>query len=160
MRFYPDYFPSFEDEPNKNDFEVKRHESIDGLALFSKKDFQKGDIVFRFTGVLSPTMTQHSLMFRNLHIDDIYVMGFVAHACNPNCFVDMDNLTFYAVRDISAGELITMNYYQTETRLFASFRCNCGYKDCIGELPLIKPNGYTLPLDLSSFKHEKTTEIK
>lgn len=47
----------------------------------------------------------------------------------------METRSFYARKPIQAGDWITMNYEQTEDRLFRPFRCHCGDTPCEGLEP-------------------------
>jgi len=132
MRIYPDLFPSYWMEPTQKDFEVNRVSGM-GFGLFSKSDFKKGQQLFVFTGTVSTKVTQHSLQLSvGIHIHDPWVMGYSLHSCKPNCTVDMKERTFTALRDIGAGEAITMDYNETEDLLYKSFPCSCG--SCSGKV--------------------------
>lgn len=136
MRFYPDTVPPFSHEPSTKDFEIR--EFAGGVGVATLRPFKKGEMLFRFSGVLSDTMTQHSLTTDdNKHLHDPWFMGRVLHRCEPNCHVDMKLLQFTALRDIEAGEWVTMDYGQTEKFLFAEFRCHCGPTPCSISKPQI-----------------------
>jgi uncharacterized protein len=61
-------------------------------------------------------------------------MRYTNHSCAPNARLDIRNgrVEFYALRDIAAGEEITVRYGEThhEGRL----ACRCGMPGCIGRL--------------------------
>ena len=61
-------------------------------------------------------------------------MRYTNHSCDPNARLDIRNgrVEFYALRDIAAGEEITVDYGEThhEGRL----RCRCGAPNCTGRL--------------------------
>eukprot|EP00438_Fugacium_kawagutii_P027767 Skav220622 [mRNA] locus=scaffold112:95519:96066:+ [translate_table: standard] len=61
-------------------------------------------------------------------------MGKVLHSCEPNSRCDVWSRQFHAVLPIQAGELVTMDYASTEPRLFRDFVCQCGAKNCRGEI--------------------------
>tara|TARA_R110000737_G_scaffold340618_1_gene363657 strand:+ start:60 stop:479 length:420 start_codon:yes stop_codon:yes gene_type:complete len=129
-RFYPSWIPEYDSEPLKVDFEIKNSEQI-GKYLVSKKDFKKGDLVFRFSGISLPIRTIYTLEINEKnHIEDSFLMGFVSHSCDANCFVDMTSLQFIALENINKGDKITMNYWQTERKLFREFDCKCGSVNC------------------------------
>jgi len=54
----------------------------------------------------------------------------VNHSCNPNCGV-VDSLKFVAMRDIRAGEEITVDYAMTESSDYR-LECRCGSRTCRG----------------------------
>jgi hypothetical protein len=84
-------------------------------------------------GTLTTEMTLHSLqMAPGLHLDDPYLAGKVLHSCGPNSWLDVETRIYFATRDIAAGELLTMDYDETEDILFRAFDCRCGSPNCRG----------------------------
>lgn len=132
-RFYPDFFPTFDYEPTRDRFEIRHIGDGVGEGVVALVDFNPGDIVFRFTGAFSSDVTLFTLRVNdNLHLHDPLFMGKILHSCDPNCSVDMQTRTFTAVRPIRAGEFVTMDYAQTEARLYRNFECACGAPNCRG----------------------------
>ena len=133
--FYPQEFISnWTGEPSINDFCISIADKI-GKHVVSKKSFNVGDLVFVFSGQLITKITLRSLKVSdNLHIHDPYFMGYIAHSCNPNCSVKIDTLSFFCRRSISRGDIITMDYKETESTLFRPFQCSCGSNNCRGEI--------------------------
>lgn len=128
---YPSSFPEFANQPNGDAIEVVFVNGEVQQGLRSIRGFLPGEIVFRFTGIVSPEPTQHSLRLADsLHIHDPWVMGKVLHSCDPNMRVDMATLTFFATKLIGSGELLTMDYASTEEYLFKCFVCQCGSNNC------------------------------
>ncbi|MEW5894754.1 MAG: SET domain-containing protein-lysine N-methyltransferase [Candidatus Omnitrophota bacterium] len=137
-RFYPNSLPSFPNEPLPTKFEIKKISSSVGEGVVTLRSFKKGDTVCAFTGYLVNFITQFSLTLgENLHIHDPYFMGKILHSCDPNTHCDMSRRVFIAKRDIKAGEIITMDYAQTEPKLYKPFDCSCGAPNCRGFV-----NGY------------------
>ncbi|MBF0478122.1 MAG: SET domain-containing protein-lysine N-methyltransferase [Candidatus Omnitrophica bacterium] len=132
-RFYPDSLPEFPYEPKPGDFRIQKIGDSVGNGVMALKSFLPGDIVFAFTGFLVTEITQYSLRYRNgLHVHDPFFMGKVLHCCNPNTYCNMETRQFIAVQAINPGELITMDYLQTEDVLFKPFNCSCGAPNCRG----------------------------
>lgn len=133
MRFYPDSFPQFDYEPTTDRFAIQRIGDSVGEGIVSLVHFNPGDIVFRFTGFLLNEMTLFTLQYgSSLHIHDPYFMGKTLHSCDPNLSCDMSKREFTAVREINPGDLLTMDYEQTEDALFRGFECGCGSSSCRG----------------------------
>ncbi|MCA9912708.1 MAG: SET domain-containing protein-lysine N-methyltransferase [Anaerolineae bacterium] len=133
QRFYPDVLPPYLYEPTRDCFRIDRISDSTGEGVRSLIGFQAGEIVFRFTGFLTSEITQFSLqLIPGTHIHDPYFMGKVLHNCDPNTDVDIQRREFIARRDIAPGELITMDYAQTEDVLFRTFVCSCGAPNCRG----------------------------
>ena len=133
--FYPEEFINkWKGEPITPDFEIVISSKI-GKHVVSKRNFKKGELVFIFSGQLLNKITLRSLKITdNLHIHDPYFMGYIAHSCDPNCSVEIDTLSFYCRKDISSGDIVTMDYKETESTLFRSFNCSCGSKNCKGQI--------------------------
>jgi hypothetical protein len=133
-RFYPDFIPPFANEPTKERFEIRHIGDGVGEGVVSLVDFQPGDTVFQFTGIFSSEITQFTLQVieDQLHLHDPFFMGKILHSCDANCSVDMTTRTFTALKPIQAGEFVTMDYAQTEGRLFKNFECCCGAEHCRG----------------------------
>lgn len=130
-RFYPDSIPPFYGEPTKQDFSIDEVSNRVGVGVKAKRNFRRGDALFSFRGDIVSELTQYSLrIFDGVYLDDPHFMGRVLHRCEPNAHADMTTKTFYALRDISAGEWVTMDYRQTESVLYKDFVCNCGPLKC------------------------------
>ncbi|MFL6531628.1 MAG: SET domain-containing protein [Chthoniobacterales bacterium] len=57
--------------------------------------------------------------------------AFINHSCEPNCFsrVLHGHMIFFALRDIAAGEEITLDYTPSQ---HPGRRCTCGASKCRG----------------------------
>ena len=58
-------------------------------------------------------------------------VGYLNHSCEPNAFLDFTCLCVRALKDIPAGEELTINYAATEYEMHDSFRCDCGSPACL-----------------------------
>ncbi len=133
-RFYPNFYPRFENEPTKNRFRIITTEDS-GEGIISRVSFKPGEIVFRFAGVLMQDMTLHTLQLSpGNHLHDPFFMGKVLHSCDPNMICDMSTQTFTAVKEIRKGDFLTMDYETTEDELYRSFDCCCGAPNCRGHI--------------------------
>ena len=131
-RLYPEFVPPFQNEPNKERFKIITNPDK-GEGIIALVPFSAGNVVFAFAGVLLTEQTLHTLQYRpGQYVHDPLVMGKVLHSCEPNMVCDMETRTFTALRDIEAGEYITMDYETTEDALFRSFVCGCGSPKCRG----------------------------
>lgn len=135
-RFYPDTVPEFPFEPTQDRFAIRPISRGVGDGVVALVGFEPGEVVFRFTGFYSSEITLFTLQVEpGLYLHDPYFMGKILHRCDPNCDVDMRTRTFSARRPIAAGDWVTMNYEQTEDRLFRPFGCVCGATPCEGASP-------------------------
>ena len=66
------------------------------------------------------------------HSED--AMRFTNHACSPNARLSIQGgrIEFYALRAITPGEEITVNYGQTHHE--GTLACRCGAANCVGWL--------------------------
>eukprot|EP00274_Cyanoptyche_gloeocystis_P006375 CAMPEP_0196657196 /NCGR_PEP_ID=MMETSP1086-20130531/22499_1 /TAXON_ID=77921 /ORGANISM="Cyanoptyche gloeocystis , Strain SAG4.97" /LENGTH=189 /DNA_ID=CAMNT_0041990237 /DNA_START=58 /DNA_END=627 /DNA_ORIENTATION=- len=127
---YPDYIPAHPDHPDASDFQVL-DASEKGKGLYSLRSFRRGSLMARFDGVTVPMVLQHSLQKSpGVHLHDPYFIGMLAHSCDPNVMLDMQAHEMWALKDITAGELLTMDYMSTEDQLFVTFDCSCGCPNC------------------------------
>ena len=60
------------------------------------------------------------------------IENFLNHSCEPNGYINFEDLTFRALRNIKKGEELTFNYLTTEWDMANKFDCKCDSKDCFG----------------------------
>lgn len=117
--------------PKKEDFTVCRREDGKGAGVYTRKDIKRGEMVARITGNIVPTVNQHTLQVTpTTHMYDPHFTGYLLHSCSPNIYLDMTEFELWALRDIDAGQALTMDYAQTEDVLFKQFPCLCGTPNC------------------------------
>lgn len=61
-------------------------------------------------------------------------LRFTNHSCQPNAVlrIRQGRVEFYAMRDVTVGEELTVNYGETHHE--GKLRCRCGAPGCIGRL--------------------------
>ncbi|MCA1629808.1 MAG: SET domain-containing protein-lysine N-methyltransferase [Acidobacteria bacterium] len=125
---------------------------IDGRGCFATTHFKKGRKIVELVGerVSRVEAARRMRGKRRLHICAIDSYRgidssrggngsqFVNHSCQPNTFVRIvcGHVIFFALRDISAGEELTLDYvesYHPDTK-----GCRCGAPGCRGTINLIK----------------------
>ncbi|MDZ4372095.1 MAG: SET domain-containing protein-lysine N-methyltransferase [Phenylobacterium sp.] len=120
--------PSF---PDCEPLEVLDTDGGYGLGVRTLAPWRVGEVVHRFSGLVSAELKLHSLQVNeHLHISETRYIGFLTHACDPNARLDMSRFEMVALKDIGAGELLTIDYAATEDRLFRQFACHCGAATC------------------------------
>jgi hypothetical protein len=114
-----------------------------GRGIITKTDVTQGEAILRFSGHL---VTGKEVRNPNaaLQVDqDLFLESQGAideslnHSCNPNCYVDFEDLTLRALKDIRHGEELTFDYNTSEYDLMqqdCAFLCHCGSKNCIGNI--------------------------
>jgi hypothetical protein len=102
-----------------------------GLCVRATKPVAPGDVLDRFTGLIGADVSQHSLQVEpGRHISETRFIGFLSHGCDPNCRLDMARFELVALRGIASGDILTIDYAQTEDVLHAQFACGCGADAC------------------------------
>ena len=133
MLIYPDDATLLDgyDFPQSSQFLVSEREDGKGKAVYTLTGHARGEMVARFTGPVVPYRTQHTLQLNpNLHVLDTYFVGYIAHSCAPNVYVDMQEFEVWALEDIAPDSALTMDYASTEDELYRQFRCLCGSANC------------------------------
>ncbi|MBL8554961.1 MAG: SET domain-containing protein-lysine N-methyltransferase [Phenylobacterium sp.] len=110
---------------------ICRPDDARGLGVETIVARSRGEVLHVFTGEIGPEISQHSLQVDETnHIADTEFIGYLSHACAPNCRLDMRAFQLVALKDMPAGELLTIDYAATEDRLFRQFACHCGAPQC------------------------------
>ncbi|AKM31229.1 hypothetical protein AB870_15500 [Pandoraea faecigallinarum] len=125
-------FESLEDEyPSPSKFEVCRYGAGEDRGVRALVPFVRAELVSRMTGLLGNQRRLHTLQVsETTHLYDPNFAGMLLHSCSPSVVLDMHRLDIYALRDIEAGEFLTMDYASTEETLARQFRCVCGAEGC------------------------------
>jgi hypothetical protein len=111
--------------------EICHTEGPYGLGVRTLVARRAGEVVHRFSGTIGPEVRQHSLQVdADRHISDTEYIGFLSHSCDPDCRLDMERFELVALRDVPAGDLLTIDYAATEDVLFRQFACHCGAAAC------------------------------
>lgn len=113
--------------------EVVHLDDVHGLGVRVRRGFPAGSIIHRFAGVVSDQVCQHSLQVdAGRHIGGTRYIGYLSHGCEPSCRLDMTAFALVALRDIAAGDVVTIDYAETEDRLHRQFACHCRSARCRG----------------------------
>ena len=117
--------------PYDEALEVLDTSSQHGLGVRTLVPRRAGEVVHRFTGVITPELRLHSLQVTDtLHIADTKYIGYLSHSCDPNCRLDMERFEVQALKDVEADGLLTIDYAATEDVLYRQFECHCGAATC------------------------------
>jgi SET domain-containing protein len=121
-----------------------RESTIEGQGCFATRDFMKRRRIAEYTG---EKVSRHEIARRVRGKRRIYISGidsywgidgsqggngtqYINHSCRPNAFMRVvhGHILFFALRDISSGEEITVDYvdsYHSDEK-----RCQCGSPKC------------------------------
>ena len=121
--------------------------SIHGRGCFATAPFKRRHKIAEYTGEkisnAEARRRAHRKMLRICEVNSRWSLDgsrggngthYINHSCEPNSFMKIlyGYIQFYALRDISPGEEITIDY---ETTLHSDTkRCYCGAKTCRGTI--------------------------
>lgn len=126
-----------------------------GKGVFSSRSYRPGEYILQFGGK-RVHFRDISDFTHYIQITPDYFLGptgeaddYVNHSCEPNSavYLEQGNLILRALGNIRKDEEIVFDY---GTVLFSeptSFQCDCGSRQCRGEIG----NFFTLPADLQSY---------
>jgi uncharacterized protein len=130
-----------------------RPSTIEGLGLFAKEPFAKGEVVGTLGGrviddaelreVARTRAKYNSLAIGeglNLVIADDEPIARGNHSCDPNLWM-RDAFTLEARRDVAVDEELTVDY-ALQTAVEWEMRCNCGSAECRG---VVRGTDWQLP---------------
>ena len=105
-----------------------------GVCVKTIRPFYFGELIAVVTSdIILRAPKLHTVQVApNLHIYDKWFAGRITHSCEPNMIFDQSTLTFYSIRYIKAGEILTQDYELTEDILFRPFVCKCESPKCRG----------------------------
>jgi hypothetical protein len=99
--------------------------------LAAPDKFFKDQIILRLGSVEAQKNSSDRLQVDETHY--ILPPAMIYHSCDPNSYINWNNMTLNALRDISKGETITYHYGTSEyDYTVGAFQCDCGSKNCIG----------------------------
>lgn len=144
----------------KDSWQIKRAKKK-GLGVFAKKEIKKGTIIGDYLGKIVKTaqydvksdekglflmyFSDELCIYPNLKKPGIHLLN---HSCSPNCFIyiHQSHTLFFALRDIKAGEELTISYLldsKDKTCKDCPHDCLCLSKNCTGTMHLA-PKKYKL----------------
>ena len=141
---------------------VMKGNSIAGYGIYASRDIKEGEIIFKGEGKSQRVITKRyveknwnedeKLHFRRyaypvseelfiLWDDDPSEWAPQNHSCDPNTF--FDGLNEIALKKISKGEELTLDYADFLDENMEPFQCQCGSTNCRGLIMGVKNNTLT-----------------
>ncbi len=125
-----------------------------GLGVLANKNFKKGEVVIKFRADLVPNSkaSPEAVQVDEHHSFDtrwLVTEAFINHSCEPNAKLDVERKSYIAIKPIGRNQEITFDYNTTEWDSGGAFKCNCGSKNCYGEVRGLK-----------YLSHEQQRELK
>ncbi len=112
---------------------VEHGGSAYGARLVTDQPFSASQLIYRINHYhLTPKPTYQTIQISAAeHIEELGVVAYLNHSCQPNTLVDTTAFTLTAARDIAAGEELNFFYPSTEWEMDRPFVCLCGAPQCI-----------------------------
>ena len=132
---------AFDELEEEAQIEVRDNDGFKGV--FAREAIMQDSVIFYLKGAITGQPTQYTIQLghrRHLNFPTIrrsnddfdYCWQYLNHSCEPNGYMNIDELTVRALKDIAPGEEITFNYLTTESEMAVPFNCICGSPDCFG----------------------------
>lgn len=104
-----------------------------GARLVTDQPIRSGELISSISGyrIVSKVTYQTVQISAHEHIEELGVLAYLNHSCQPNTIVDTTAFTVSAIRDIAAGEELNFFYPSTEWEMDRPFICLCGAPQCI-----------------------------
>lgn len=106
----------------------------DELGIFTREDIARDQSLLAFYRVPKSRVDERSLRFEQaLYVRsaaDLHCL--IRHACRPTAYVDWNEFSFRALRDLKDGDEITLNYLTMYDAVESPFICHCGVEECYG----------------------------
>ena len=99
-------------------------ERVNGKALFTTKNIEKGKTIFTLEGKILSKPNKYSIEIgKNLHIIDKWG-SYLNHSFQPNTKIEGKNVV--ALKDIRANDELHFNYNDNETSMACPFNTSEG----------------------------------
>ena len=114
-------------------FKIENGNRIYGARLITDEPYECGQLIHHITRyrVTNQPTYQTIQIGRHHHIEDLGILAYLNHSCEPNTIVDTVALTVTAARDIAPGEELNFFYPSTEWKMDRPFICQCGARPCL-----------------------------
>lgn len=113
-----------------------------GIGVFARKNFSKGEFIIEFRGKIHKIKDNpkgwNSKGSHYIQIGKDVCLGptrtldnYINHSCSPNSGLKISvNVPLFAIKNISKGEEITLDYSTTMHEDDWELACTCGNRNC------------------------------
>jgi len=131
ISFYPSIIPAEEKHPTSAKFLVVETGDERGKGLKGKVAFHKNEFIAKLSGIIVNHTTLNTIQISpTLYFSDQWFCRYLLHSCDPNLGIYVENLGVRALKDISPGEYLTIDYAATDDKVTFQFACSCGAPNC------------------------------
>lgn len=128
---YPDIIPAEIGHPTSAKFLVEDTGDERGKGIKAKVKFHEDECVAKLSGVIVNRTTLDTIQITpTLYFADQWFCRFLLHSCDPNLEIDVERLDLRALKNISIGEFLTVDYANTDDAVTSQFACNCLAEKC------------------------------
>ena len=116
-------------------FEVRLNTISQQQGLFATRSFMRDERMIEFSiRSIQATPTYLTVQIgENEHFEfEPDHLKYLNHSCDPNVFIDLENLTLVAIKPIVTGDELRFFYPSTEWKMDQPFDCQCGSSRCLG----------------------------
>ena len=113
--------------------EVVLGSSAYGARLIATQPIAAGQLIHSIREYQSTSQPSYRSIQTGVdsHIEELGVIAYLNHSCQPNTLVNTTTLEVYALRPIAVGEELTFFYPSTEWEMDRPFICLCGAPQCV-----------------------------
>jgi hypothetical protein len=118
-------------------FEVRRDPITGFKGLFSNRSFGAGETMetFKVKSLRNyPTYLTVQIDATTHFEFDPEFLQYMNHHCDPNVYLNLEELSIVAQKPIEAGDELTFFYPSTEWKMDRPFQCQCGSDNCFGTI--------------------------
>lgn len=105
-----------------------------GSGVFADEFILKGDVVLNFERNFINFSTNKTLRINDrlyqLSTNPKLPENFINHSCEPNTYIDFEELALIALKDIPINKEITYNYFTSDWDNEDVFECSCSSIIC------------------------------
>lgn len=119
----------------------------DNKFLTANHEYAPNQIVLK----LGSSQTSQTDSRRIQVSDGVYILPpkMIYHACNPNAYIDWQDMTLRALRGILQNEIVTYHYGTSEyDYTVGAFHCDCESKNCVGFFSGFKDMKFALQMHI------------
>jgi SET domain-containing protein len=133
--------------------EIRTDKTIEGRGMFAREAIKKGELITVWGGDVVDRahfekLGEHQVRQSAQVEENFYLVSskpgpgdFINHSCDPNAGLD-GQIAIVAMRDIAAGEEVTIDYAMCDGDPNDSFECLCGSSIC---RHIVTGNDWMLP---------------
>jgi len=103
--------------------------------LTSGENYQPGDKLTEIpSNQIKSTPNRYTVQINSDQHIETPELSVLNHSCDPNVFIDTQDMCIYALKPIFKGDELTFFYPSTEWEMDKPFECQCGSENCLNQI--------------------------